>query len=326
MRRALVDLKAPPGRGAFLRLADAADVVLESFRPGVVDRLGIGYEAVSGRNPRIVYCSTTGYGQTGPRAAVGGPRPQLPRRRRLPRLLGPRRRRWRPPIPGATVADSAGGGMHAVIAILAALVGGPRTGEGAYLDVSVADGVLADAWRCRSTSTWPPANDPGPGTACSPAATPATTPTHPRRQVARGRGHRAALLDQPLPGARARAVERRTRPTTRCRTRSGPTCAPPSPPATATSGIAAAGRADTCVAPVLSVPEVVDDPQVAARGVVVEGQPDHAAFRQVGPVLAGMPAAGGPYALPDADRHRHRRPAGRGGLSADEIAALRRRA
>ena len=66
MKRALVDRKAEEGRAEFLRLAESADEVIESFRPGVVDRLGIGYDEVREVNPLIVYCSTSGYGQTGP--------------------------------------------------------------------------------------------------------------------------------------------------------------------------------------------------------------------------------------------------------------------
>src|SRR5207244_1093076 len=138
MTRTRLDLKTPEGKEGLLRLTETAHVLIESFRPGVVDRLGIGYDDVKGRNPRIVYCSTTGYGQRGPKAqwaghdlnylAVGGFLDCTGR--------GPD---GKPPVPGATVADSAGGGMQAVIAILAALV----KGEGAYLDVSVADGVLA---------------------------------------------------------------------------------------------------------------------------------------------------------------------------------------
>src|SRR2546422_5896834 len=72
MRRMLVDLKAPEGRDAFLRLAGQADVVIESFRPGVVNRLAIGYADVRAVNPAIVYCSTTGYGQDGPRSRWAG--------------------------------------------------------------------------------------------------------------------------------------------------------------------------------------------------------------------------------------------------------------
>ena len=141
MRRVLVDLKDSDGREAFLTLAGAADVVVESFRPGVVDRLGIGYTAVSAVNPGVVYCSTSGYGQTGPAAqwaghdidylAVGG----------YLAMSGPGEG-GAPPLPGATVADAAAGGMQAALAITAALAGRAGTGVGAYLDVSVAEGVL----------------------------------------------------------------------------------------------------------------------------------------------------------------------------------------
>jgi alpha-methylacyl-CoA racemase len=140
-RRIRLDLKSDVGREEFLRLAETADVVIESFRPGVVTRLGVGYDDVKSRNPRIVYCSTSGYGQDGERSqwaghdlnylAVGGYLANAE-----PAADG------KPPLPGATVADSAAGGMHAVTAILAALVSRNTTGEGAYLDVSVADGVL----------------------------------------------------------------------------------------------------------------------------------------------------------------------------------------
>src|SRR6476660_7781821 len=141
LQRVLVDLKAPAGVAAFLRLATTADVVIESFRPGVVDRLGIGPDAVHAVNPGAVYCSTSGYGQTGPRAqwaghdlnylAVGG---YLD--------CSGRAEGGGPALPGATIGDAAGGGMQAVIAILAALVQRSATGVGAYLDVSVADGVV----------------------------------------------------------------------------------------------------------------------------------------------------------------------------------------
>ena len=127
MRRALVDLKDDEGRKAFLALARKADVVVESFRPGVVDRLGVGYGAVSACNPGVIYCSTSGYGQTGPSAlwaghdidylAVGGFLAMS-----TPGLDGA------PPIPGATVADAAAGGMQAALAITAALAGRATTG------------------------------------------------------------------------------------------------------------------------------------------------------------------------------------------------------
>ncbi|MCX7621095.1 MAG: CoA transferase, partial [Acidimicrobiales bacterium] len=142
MKRVRLDLKADAGRAAFLALAATADVIIESFRPGVADRLGIGYEQVRTVNARIVYCATSGYGQTGPYRdwaghdlnylALGG---YLDCSERAPGN--------KPPLPGATVADAAGGGMHAVMAILAALYRRDHTGAPAYLDVAVIGGVLS---------------------------------------------------------------------------------------------------------------------------------------------------------------------------------------
>ena len=142
MSRLRVDLKAAEGRNAFLRVAARADALIESYRPGVADRLGIGYDAVRRVNPGIVYCSTSGYGRDGARSgwaghdlnylALGGYLANCE-----PRADGG------PPIPGATVADSAAGGMHAAIAILAALLRRGPDGEGEHLDVATAEGVLS---------------------------------------------------------------------------------------------------------------------------------------------------------------------------------------
>jgi alpha-methylacyl-CoA racemase len=142
MSRAAFDLKDPADLAAFLDLAADADVLIESFRPGVVAKLGIGYDDVRARNEAIVYCSTSGYGQDGPRSQWAGHDLNYLAVTGFLATTQPRADGG-PPIPGATVADSAGGGMHAVIAILAALVHRAATGDGAYLDVSVADGVLA---------------------------------------------------------------------------------------------------------------------------------------------------------------------------------------
>lgn len=142
MTREHFDLKDDADRQRFLELASTADVIIESFRPGVVAKLGIGYDDIHARNPRIVYCSTSGYGQDGPRSQWAGHDLNYLAMSGYLATTQPRADGG-PPIPGATVADSAGGGMHAVIAILAALVHRAATGEGAYLDVSVYDGVLA---------------------------------------------------------------------------------------------------------------------------------------------------------------------------------------
>lgn len=132
-RRVEIDLKSE--KQAFLDLASTADAIVESFRPGVAERLGIGYEAVRDVNPRIVYAAVTGYGQTGPMARWAGHDLNY---LAVTGYLACQANA----LPGATVADSAGGGMQAAISILAALLRRERTGEGAYLDVSTTNGVL----------------------------------------------------------------------------------------------------------------------------------------------------------------------------------------
>ena len=141
LHRVPIDLQHPDGRALALRVASTADVVIEAFRPGVADRLGVGYAAVRSANERVVYCSVTGYGQRGPRASWAG------HDLNYVAVTGLLDRTQRgadggPPVLGATVADGAGGGMHAVIAVLAALLARERSGEGTYLDVATADGVL----------------------------------------------------------------------------------------------------------------------------------------------------------------------------------------
>ena len=135
-----IDLKQAEGRDIFLKLASTADCVLEQFRPGVVDRLGINYAAVAEINPRIVYCSLTGFGQDGPhRERSGHDLNYLA----LSGVLGlTTDERGKPVIPGVQVADLAGG-MIAGFAILAALLARERTGRGQYVDVSMFDVMLS---------------------------------------------------------------------------------------------------------------------------------------------------------------------------------------
>ena len=139
--RTAIDLKAEEGRDAFLALVRTADVVVESFRPGVVDRLGIGFDDLRAVNPRIILCSTTGYGQSGPRAAWAGHDINYLAQGGYLATTEPRADGG-PPVSGATIADAAGGGMHAAMAVMAALIGRGVDGPGVHLDVSIADGVL----------------------------------------------------------------------------------------------------------------------------------------------------------------------------------------
>src|SRR5829696_1497554 len=136
-----LDLKSERGREVLLRLARGADVLLESFRPGVLDRLGVGYEALREANPGLVYCAITGYGQDGPlRDRAGHDMNYLGRIG----LLGLSGDADGPPVQAAgQVADLGGGALMAAFGILAALRGRDRTGEGQLVDASMADGALS---------------------------------------------------------------------------------------------------------------------------------------------------------------------------------------
>jgi crotonobetainyl-CoA:carnitine CoA-transferase CaiB-like acyl-CoA transferase len=138
-RSMTLNLKSEEGRALFLRLAEGADVVVESFRPGVMDRLGAGYESLRARNPRLVYCAITGYGQDGPRSLVAGHDLNYVGYAGVLSMTGEER----PAIPGVQIGDLAGGGMAAVISILAALHRRAETGEGDFCDVSMTDGVIS---------------------------------------------------------------------------------------------------------------------------------------------------------------------------------------
>lgn len=141
MERVELDLKDPKGREAMLRLSSKVDVVVESFRPGVAKRLGIDYDAVRARNPRVIYCALTGYGQSGPYARWAGHDINYQAVSGGLATAG-RDKDGVPAIPAMTFADSAGGGWNAAIRILAALNARHRSGEGQFLDVSAAEGML----------------------------------------------------------------------------------------------------------------------------------------------------------------------------------------
>lgn len=300
LRRAQINLKAPEGRDALLALAAKADVFIESFRPGVVDRLGIGYATVRAANPRIVYCSTSGYGQSGPYARWAGHDLNYLALGGFLACSTPRGDGG-PSIPGATVADSAAGGMHAAIAILTALHARETTGEGAFLDVAVADGVL-QLMSLHVDEHLATAVQPGPGSnlltgrfacydvyACADGRWLSVAAIEPAfwANLCRALGcerwlehqHDDAVQD----AIRADfAAVFRTRPRD--------------------AWVAELAPADTCVAPVYEVAELVDDPHFVARGAFAEAKDaEHGTFRQTGAVLAGAPRERPVHELPAPD-------------------------
>jgi len=135
-----LDLQKDEGRKILLKLALKSDVFLENFRPGVAKRLGIDYEAMSAKNPRLIYCSISSFGQTGPYRdklaydivlqAMGG-------------LMGITGEQGRQPVRIGVALSDIGAGMYAAMAILAALVARQRTGLGQWLDISLLDGTVS---------------------------------------------------------------------------------------------------------------------------------------------------------------------------------------
>jgi len=136
-----LDLKNPEGLLALQRLVSSADILIEGFRPGVADRLGAGYAALSAINPGLIYCSLTGYGQSGPRAQEAGHDINYLAYTGVLGSMGPVD--GPPALPLNAIADMAGGGMLAVVGILAALHERSRTGLGQHVDAAMVDGCLS---------------------------------------------------------------------------------------------------------------------------------------------------------------------------------------
>jgi len=139
-RSIAIDLRNPEGVATMRRLVRGADVLVETFRPGVMDRLGVGWDALSSENRRLVLCSISGYGQDGPYRDRAGHDIDYVAVAGVLALNGPPDR----PVPlGVQVADVAGGSWPAVAGILAALLRRAATGRGAHIDVAMAEGALA---------------------------------------------------------------------------------------------------------------------------------------------------------------------------------------
>jgi crotonobetainyl-CoA:carnitine CoA-transferase CaiB-like acyl-CoA transferase len=135
-----LDLRSEKGKDLFFRLVEKSDVVVEQFRPGVLDKMGLGYDRAKAVNPAIIYCSITGFGQTGPYADIAGHDLNYMGLAGITDIIGPKK--GDPVIPGIQVADVAGGGLMSVIGILSALVARKNTGKGQHVDVSMFDGIL----------------------------------------------------------------------------------------------------------------------------------------------------------------------------------------
>ena len=282
-RSIALNLKTLEGQEVFHRLVRTADVIQEGFRPGVADRLDVGYQAVRQIKPDIVYVSITGYGQDGPyRDRVGHDLNYLS----VAGFIDMNGRAGGPPaIPGTVVADFAAGGMSAALHILAALLRRERTGEGTYADVSMTDaafainslpiqGYLDSGLEPRRGETftsgfwpWYDVYETRDGKFVSVAA---VEPWF-YEQLCRSLGceefadkqwsleHRETIRAE-----FARIFKSKTRQ----------------------EWVEELGQADVCFAPVLSVAEAVQDPQMLARGMVSQVEhPIYGAVAVVGSML-----------------------------------------
>ena len=297
LRHVAIDLKDAQGRQAFLALVATADVVVESFRPGVVDRLRIGYADLCAVNPAIILCSTTGYGQTGPRAAwaghdinylaVGGYLDSTERRAD-----------GGPPVPGATIADAAGGGMQAAMAVMAALIDRGSSGRGAHLDVAIAEGVLwltslaVDEYLATGAPVGPGRNMVTGRYAC-----------YDTYQAADGGWLAVGAIEPKFYANLCRLIGCEQWTTHQLDDQAQDKIRADFRAAFATrdrdAWVDQLAGADTCVTPVLSVAELVDDDHFVARHAFVEvvarpaggdegGGDPPTRFRQVAPLMAAM--------------------------------------
>ncbi len=262
-----LDLKVDASREAFLRLAQRADVIVESFRPGVVDRLGIGYAAVAAANPRIVYCSITGYGQTGPyRDRPGHDINYLGYAGVLDQTGtagGP------PALSNLQIADLLGGALNASTAILAALFAAARTGNGTHVDVAMTEGSLAhNIFALHAIQTFGRAQPRGSDLLTG------GVPCYGIYATLDGRHLAVGALEHKFWRALCEALERPDLIVGQLATgREGEIVrlqlAAIFAQQTRAQWIERLAAVDCCVTPVLSPDEMLDDPQVRARDMIV---------------------------------------------------------
>ena len=139
-RSIALNLKETEAQQILYKLVEAADVVVEGFRPGVMERLGAGYDKIRSLNPRTIYCSVSGYGQNGPYSQMAGHDINYISVAGALGLIG--EQDGKPAIPLNLIADYAGGGLCGAVGILAALMAREKTGSGQYVDIAMSEGVL----------------------------------------------------------------------------------------------------------------------------------------------------------------------------------------
>ncbi len=278
-RSLALDLKRDEGKALFLALAEKADVVIEGFRPGVMDKLGVGYETLSARNRRLVMCSISGYGQHGPLSQRAGHDLNYLARSGL--LLHNARAGEAPHPLSVQLADLAGGALFPATGILAALYGRERTGLGTHIDAAMSDACVALMPFFASTQAATGAVD-APGTGLLTGGVPAYAvyPTKDGRYLSVGAlepkfwarlcevlGREDLKASGLLTGADGKRV--------------WSTLAAIFSTETQAHWAAQLADADCCVEPVLGIAEVFADAHHTARGLFMDVEQSGSAMRQV---------------------------------------------
>ncbi|KAJ54377.1 acyl-CoA hydratase [Actibacterium mucosum KCTC 23349] len=145
-----LNLKSDEGKALFLKLVAGADIVVEGFRPGVMDRLNLGYDRLAAENPGLIYCAISGFGQTGPYRLMPGHDLNYLSLAGGARLFAGRD--GRPIVPGLSIADVGGGSQMAATGILAAVIARGRDGAGQFIDISMTDGAFS--WLAYHGADW----------------------------------------------------------------------------------------------------------------------------------------------------------------------------
>jgi crotonobetainyl-CoA:carnitine CoA-transferase CaiB-like acyl-CoA transferase len=282
-RSLTLNLKSEAGRDLLLRLVERSDVLVEGNRPGVMDRLGLGWRVIHARNPALVMCSITGYGQDGPMASRAGHDINYAA---TAGVLGLNGAQGGPPAPlGVQVGDIGGGGLQPAVAILGALVGVQRGDQGRWLDVSMTDGAVS--WLAMVLAQQGAGEDVGRGDsrltgryacyrvyACKDGGYYSVGALEPKFWAALCNAVGAPELTeiQFAPGDERVHAHRTMEAVFLTKTRS--------------DWERALAGLEVCCEPVLDLNEVATHPQIAARGLVVDG-PTGVEVRPAVPMRAG---------------------------------------
>ncbi|MBI5966860.1 MAG: CoA transferase [Deltaproteobacteria bacterium] len=276
-----LNLKSPQGKKIFLELAKTSHVMVEGFRPGVVERLGIHYPRVKEVNSQIVYCSISGYGQDGPYRLLAGHDINY---MGYSGILDVGGYEDRPPaLPSVFIADYSGGGLMAAVGILLALTAAQRTGKGQFVDISMFDGVvgfqhaalaeyLSMGQAPKRGKFWAAGNIPCYSlyeTKDGKAITLGPLEPHFWANLCRALGREDFIEHQWTKGEKRQEIYSFFRETFRQKTRD--------------EWVALFQRQDVCLGPVKDIGETLEDPQVQHRRMIVEVEhPQVGQLKQIG--------------------------------------------